>query len=219
MGFENNKCIKKKTNLRKKDNNNIEEEDIKEVDVDIFSGVGIKKMKAYKSYLSLEDLNKRRQQFWDKKTNPKNPNWTIWKIIHQAINYDEHRASLLLEQYNICTENGCINNLIDEKGNKYKIPNYCINDPYYERNLVKEDNNKKKIIKVKFYSYGGNPPIELDIESQWTAKELKEKYKEFEKIDMNKKIRLFICGIEIKDNQYLYQHNLNEEKPIYVIIN
>ena len=56
-------------------------------------------MKAYKSDLSLEDLNKKRQQFWDKKTNPKNPNWTTWNTIHQAINYDKHRASLLLELY------------------------------------------------------------------------------------------------------------------------
>ena len=29
----------------------------------LFSGVGIKKMKAYKSDLSLEDLNKKRQKF------------------------------------------------------------------------------------------------------------------------------------------------------------
>jgi hypothetical protein len=186
---------------------------------DIFSGVGIKKMKAYKSDLSLEDLNKKRQQFWDKKTNPKNLNWTIWNTIHQAIKYDEHRASLLLELYNIHTINGCINNLIDEKGNKYKIPNYCINNPYYERNCVKDYNKEKKNIKVKFYSYGGKHSIELDIESQWTAKKLKEKYKELEKIDKDKKIRFFIYGIEIKDEEYLYQHYLNEEKPIFLIIN
>lgn len=211
--------VNEKRNLKKNDNNDKEEEDMEELVDDIFSGVGIKKMKAYKSDLSLEDLSKKRQQFWDKKTNPKNPNWITWNTIHQAIKYDEHRASLLLEQYNICTINGCINNLIDEKGNKYKIPNYCINDPYYERNFAKDYNKEKKNIKVKFYSYGGKPPIELDIETQWTAKELKEKYKELEKIDQDKKVRFFIYGIEIKDEQYLYQHNLCEEKPIYVIIN
>ena len=104
-------------------------------------------MKAYKSDLSLEDLNKKRQKFWDKKTNPKNLNWTIWNTIHQAINYDETRASLLLEQYNICTINDYINNSIDEKENKYKIPNYCINNPYYERNFAKDFNKEKKILK------------------------------------------------------------------------
>jgi len=30
---------------------------------------------------------------------------------------------------------------------------------------------------------------------------------------------MFISGIEIQNNQFLYQHNINEEKPIYVIIN
>ena len=77
----------------------------------------------------------------------------------------------------------------------------------------------KKNIKVKFYSYGGKHPIELNIESQWTTKELKEKYKELEKIKQDKKVRFFIYGIEIKDEEYLYQHYLNEEKPIFVIIN
>jgi hypothetical protein len=29
-----------------------------------------------------------------------------------------------------------INFLIDEFGNEYRIPNYCINDPYFEKNLL-----------------------------------------------------------------------------------
>ena len=59
----------------------------------------------------------------------------------------------------------------------------------------------------------------MDIESQWTAKELKEKYKELEKIEQDKKVKFFIYEIEIKDEEYLYQHYLNEEKPIFLIIN
>ena len=112
-----------------------------------------------------------------------------------------------------------INNLIDKKGNKYKIPNYCINNPYYERNFAKDYNKRKKNIKVKFYSYEGKHFIKLDIESQWISKELKEKYKELEKIEQDKKVKFFIYEIEIKDEEYLYQHYLNEEKPIFVIIN
>lgn len=51
------------------------------------------------------------------------------------------------------------------------------------------------------------------------AKKLKEEFIKMQKIDGDKKIRLFVYGIEIKDDEFLYQHNLNQEKPIYVIIN
>ena len=36
--------------------------------------IGIKKMKAYKCNLTLNELNKRRERFWKLKTNPKNLN-------------------------------------------------------------------------------------------------------------------------------------------------
>ena len=205
-------------NHKIKSNNMNFDNDMEEVENDIDSGIGIKKMKAYKCNLSLEELNKKREQFWKVKTNPKNKNWTTWITLHQAIKYDEERASLLLEQYNISLINGCINYLKDEYGNKYKIPNYCINDPYFERNIF-VNNTENKIMKIKFYSYGGKPPIILEVNIQWTAKKLKEEFLKTQKINVDKKIRLFLCGIEIKDDEFLYQHNLNEEKPIYVIIN
>lgn len=39
-----------------------------------YCGIGIKKMKAYKCNLTLNELNKRRERFWKLKTNPKNLN-------------------------------------------------------------------------------------------------------------------------------------------------
>lgn len=197
---------------------NIIDNDMEELNNDIYSGFGIKKMKAYKCNLNLEELNEKREQFWKDKTNPRNKNWTTWITIRQAIKYDEERASLLLEQYHISLINGCINHLIDEYGNRYKIPNYCINDPYFKRD-ISIDNTESKIIKIKFYSYGGKHPIILEVNTQWTAKKLKEEFIKMQKIDGDKKIRLFVYGIEIKDDEFLYQHNLNQEKPIYVIIN
>ena len=90
-------------------NNNLEikskdkdlESDMKEYENEKFSGIGIKKMKAYKCDLTLNELNQKRERFWKLKMNPKHKNWTIWKVIKQAVDYDEHRASLLLDQYDI----------------------------------------------------------------------------------------------------------------------
>ena len=194
--------------------------DMEEWENEKYSGIGIKKMRAYKCDLTLTELDKKREKFWKIKTNPKNKNWTIWIIIKQAVNYDEHRACLLLEEYEIQPLYGCINHLIDKNGNKYDIPNYCINDPYFERDLNYSNNNKEEfIIKVKFYRYGGEPPLILEVGNNMKGKELKEKYKKICNIPEDKNIRLFISGIEIKNEHCLYQHNINEEKPIYVIIN
>ena len=196
------------------------EDDMEEWKNERYSGIGIKRMKAYICNLSLSELNKRREKFWKNKINPKNKNWIIWKIIHQAITYDEHRSKLLLEEYEISPLNGCINHLIDNNGNEYNIPNYCINDPYFERNINENDNIPgKTVVKIRFYRYGGEPPITLEVNKLMTGKDLKNIFKKYSNINEDKNIRMFISGIEIQNNQFLYQHNINEEKPIYVIIN
>lgn len=192
--------------------------DMEEWENGIYCGIGIKKMKAYKCNLTLNELNKRRERFWKLKTNPKNFNWTIWIIIHQAVVYDEHRSSLLLEEYEIKPLNGCINHLIDKLGNKYDIPNFCINDPYYERD-INQNNIEKCNLKIKFYTYGNESPKFLEVINTMTGKDLKEKYKNKFMVNKDKNIRMFISGVEIKNEQFLYQHNINKEKPIYVIIN
>ena len=112
-------------------------EDMEEIDNDIYVGIGIKRMKGYTCNLKINELDNLRENFWKIKTNYKNKNWLVWETIQRAVTFDELRASILLEEYNIQTVNGCINHLVDSKGNYYKIPNYCINDPYFVKNLKK----------------------------------------------------------------------------------
>lgn len=196
----------------------VEDKDMEEYDNKIFSGEGIRKMKAYKCNLKIDELYKIREKFWKKKTNPKTANWTIWKIIEKAVKYDECRALLLLEEYGLQIVSGCINKIIDKNGNIYKIPNYCINEPYYEKKTITNDKAKKENFKIKFYTYGKKETF-MEINNQLTGKELKKQYKNKNKIDNNKEIRLFISGVEIKNDQYLFQYNIDQEKPILVIIN
>ena len=117
-------------------------DDMEEIKEDIYIGIGIKKMKGYKCDLKINELNKLREHFWEVKTNHCNKNWVVWNTIKRAVEYDESRSSLLLKEYNIKPVNGCINHLVDSKGNYYKIPNYCINDPYFEKIIVDENNVK-----------------------------------------------------------------------------
>ena len=85
-------------------NINEEFEDMEEIKEDIYVGIGIKKMKGYKCDLIIDELNKKREQFWKIKTNTKNKNWIVWSTIKRAVAKDEERASILLEEYKLNIE-------------------------------------------------------------------------------------------------------------------
>ena len=160
------------TNLieKKEEPKIINSEDMEEIKGDTYVGIGIKKMKGYKCNLKIDELNKKREYFWDIKTNYKNKNWKIWDVIKRAVSFDELRATLLLEEYNIKTVNGCINHLIDSDGNYYRIPNYCINEPSFEINIEDEQNIEEKNVKIKIYGWKN---LEIEIDNKLKGEDLK----------------------------------------------
>ena len=194
--------------------------DMEEIEGDIYVGNGIKRMKAYKCDLTIDELNKRKEKFWNTVTDcNNNKNWKNWNIIRRAITYDEVRGSILLNEYDIKCKNGCIDHLIDKEGNEYKVPNYCINEPYFERELGKED-IKDDINNIIFYgNYKGNIfNFDFKVSNKLTGKELKNIIKNKRELDINTNIRLFEKGFEIKDEDYLYQHKLNNNSNVLLVI-
>ena len=195
--------------------------DMEEIEGDIYVGNGIKRMKAYKCDLTIDELNKRKEKFWNTVTDcNNNKNWKNWNVIRRAITYDEVRGSILLNEYDIKCKNGCIDHLIDKEGNEYKVPNYCINEPYFERELGKED-IKDDINNIIFYgNYKGNIfNFDFKVSNKLTGKELKNIIKNKRELDINTNIRLFEKGFEIKDEDYLYQHKLNNNSNVLLVIN
>ena len=194
--------------------------DMEEIEGDIYVGNGIKRMKAYKCDLTIDELNKRKEKFWNTVTDcNNNKNWKNWNIIRRAITYDEVRGSILLNEYDIKCKNGCIDHLIDKEGNEYKVPNYCINEPYFERELGKED-IKDDINNIIFYgNYKGNIfNFDFKVSNKLTGKELKNIIKNKRELDINTNVRLFEKGFEIKDEDYLYQHKLNNNSNVLLVI-
>ena len=194
--------------------------DMEEIEGDIYVGNGIKRMKAYKCDLTIDELNKRKEKFWNTVTDcNNNKNWKNWNVIRRAITYDEVRGSILLNEYDIKCKNGCIDHLIDKEGNEYKVPNYCINEPYFERELGKED-IKDDINNIIFYgNYKGNIfNFDFKVSNKLTGKELKNIIKNKRELDINTNIRLFEKGFEIKDEDYLYQHKLNNNSNVLLVI-
>jgi len=191
--------------------------DMPEWEGDRYTGIGIKKMKGYKCELPIDKLNKKRDEFWDLKNSRDNDNYKIWRVINQACVYDELRANMLLEEYGLTTESGCINHIIDQDGNHYHIPNYCINDPFFERQYKVKKNIEEKKVKVKLFEPTGNINEEHTVSNTMTGKELKEFFKKEHNIGDNFNLRLFFGGMEIKDDHFLYQHHLKNGYKIQVM--
>ena len=192
--------------------------DMKEWSGERYSGIGIKRLKGYKCDLPIDKLIEKRDEFWSYKNSHSNPNYKTWRIINQAVVYDEYRANVLLEQYELTTAEGCINHIIDKKGNHYIIPNYCINEPYFEKSYKIDKNVKEEIIKIRMFEPSDNVNLELKVSNLLTGNELKEKYKKKSKGDFSKfNIRLFLAGQEIKDDHFLYQHNIKSDYKIQVM--
>ena len=214
---------KKRSSFTEEQSNSMMEEqrlefpDMPEWDGDRYTGIGIKKMKGYKCDLPIDKLNKKRDEFWDQKNSKDNDNYKTWRIINQACVYDELRANMLLEEYGLTTESGCINHIIDEKGNHYHIPNYCINDPYFERQYKKKKNVEEKKVKIKLFEPMGNINEEKTVSNTMTGKELKDLFKKEHEIGDNFNLRLFFGGMEITDDHSLYQHNLKNGFKIQVM--
>ena len=214
---------KKKANYSEEQSNSLMEEqknefpDMPEWDGDRYSGIGLKKMKGYKCDLPIDKLNKKREEFWDQKNSRENNNYKIWRIINQACVYDELRANMLLEEYGLTTESGCINHIIDSNGNHYHIPNYCINDPFFERQYKKKKNVEEKKVKIKLFEPMSNINDEKSVSNTMTGKELKDLFKKEHNIGDNFNLRLFFGGMEITDDHFLYQHNLKSGFKIQVM--
>ena len=181
----------------------------------ITKGYGIKQMPAYKCDLKIDELNKKREDFWSSKTKLK----AKWKIIHQACIYDHINAEEFLFKNNMKTLNGCINICIDNQGNIFRVPNYCINDPYFKLELLNKDESNEENIEIKLFDVVNQKQKKLNVLDSITGGELIEKYANEENIDLNKnKIRLLFGGGIIKENETLFQHKVKNGFSIQICI-
>ena len=192
--------------------------DMEEWEGDRYKGIGIKQMKGYKCTLQIDKLNKKREEFWNLRNAHGAPNYKIWRIINQACVYDEYRANVIMEENNLTTFEGCINHIVDKNGNHYIVPNYCINDPYFEKEFKENANVKKVELKLNFYEVATNTTTTIDTNNLVSGEELKEIFCEKNNISMDDyKIRMFFSGNEILNNHFLYQYNIKNDYKIQVM--
>ena len=187
-----------------------------------YSGIGIKRMKGYICNLPIDELIKLREEFW-KSHNAYHGGDFVWQNIRYACIMDEVRCLHALEKAELTPVFGCLNILVDKKEKLYFIPNFCINEPFFEKNFNKEKITKEneKIIKLILYETSLCVSDEFEVSNMISGKELKEIFAKKEGIDLKKrKLRMFFGGSEILDEHFLVQHNLNDGYKIqFMIIN
>lgn len=109
-------------------------------EADIYQGEGVKRIKAYKSTIKIDQLIELRNEFFENRIRNQGG---IWKQIRYACIYDYLRCENLLTALKLTPINGCMNQLLDAHGNIYVIPNFCINDPLSQKELLGIDSNHK----------------------------------------------------------------------------
>lgn len=124
-----------------------------------------------------------------------------------------------MNKYNLNTLNGQINELVDNKNRLYKIPNYCINDPFFVKQIKKIDENHLiQTISISLYDVYDNKKTNINVSDNIKIEDLKKNYCDHNNIDITKsRIRLLFGGSELKDDNLLYQFNFRDGYIIQIL--
>lgn len=206
--------------------------DMEEWDGDRYTGEGIKRMKGYKCSLPINDLNKKREDFWSIYisliVDNKLKSSQVWKYIkqscimdHSNIKFNKVRSSSLLKTHRLTPVDGCISLIQDHYNNFYRVPNYCINDPFFEKELLAVDDNKEtKTINITIYDLYQNKKTDISVDENILCGKLKLLFCERNQINQNDfKIRILFGGVEMKDENHLYQYKLQDGYTIQILQN
>ena len=106
----------------------------------------------------------------------------------------------------------------------FKVPNYCVCDPIFERDYaqIKEKNKDVESVKIKIILYylAKNKNIKLHVTNKTHVKKVKEAFAKKMDIDLKThKIRLLFRGQELLDNNPLLFNNVEEGSKIQVMVN
>ena len=185
-------------------------------------GEGVKKMNGYVCNIEEEDLQRKRIDFWSSRFDNDLNTWEMLKNFCEG-EFDSKELALLLNDCGIKPYAGCINVVYDNKGNLYEIPNYCIHPPS-KWEIPKLEIPKPTEKKICFIVRLIVTDLTVNTSNLCPVSELKnyllKKFpfpQEYGEITLER-IRLFHLGKEIKNNDLLYQHHIEDEKIVIMMV-
>ena len=185
-------------------------------------GEGIKRIPSYICKMPYDQLNELREKFWNSRKNYRR----IWKAIRECCESDAGTAAILLEAAELACAHDDLREVIalGESDNVFKVPNFCVCDPVFERdyNQIKEkkkDLEEEKIVIILYY-LAKNKNIKLHATDKTNIKKIKEAFAKNLGIDLNThKIRLLFRGQELLDDNLLCYNNVENMSKIQVMVN
>lgn len=201
---------------------------------EVYVGEGIKKDRAYICSLKIDQLNKKRNAFWNEILKSKaSTRIDTWSVIRNACYVDHgniflffiyfyiERALALITKAGLRTLENSLKFCYDNSGHCYRVPNWCFNDPYVEKEFKKfSELMEIEDIHIILSEVYKNKSFMLKIKQSATGNEIKKIYMDSLQEDINKfKLRLIYNGFEIQDNQTLFEHNIQNEGMIQIVKN
>ena len=185
-------------------------------------GEGVKKIPSYKCKIPYDKLNDLRVKFWKSRKNNKR----VWKAIRECCESDANTAVILLEAAEMACVNSDLRQVIELANPNYiyKVPNFCVCDPIFERDYdkIKEKNKGIESVKIKIVLFylAKNKNIKLNATNKTHVKKIKEAFAKKMELDLkNHKIRLLFRGQELLDENPLYYNNVEDGSKIQVMVN
>ena len=115
--------------------------------------------------------------------------------------------------------NGCLNLCQDEYGKLYKIPNFCINLPHFELELLKDEGYSDNEIIICVFDVKNVSKYSLKLKSNTKGRELIKDYVEKNNIDLSRyKVKILYGGGIIQENETLYQHRVKDGYNIQIVV-
>ena len=186
-----------------------------EVKEDKYVGNGLRRMKAFISNISKEELLQRREAFWGTRVEGNIQVWQFLKEICELPPNEDENIKPMLEANEITPLKNCINITFDKGGEVYEIPNYCINDPLIY-DLPESHLKRPEKKKISFHGRKGAEQFKIKTENYTKVDSIRKNIgKKFGKSD--KDIRLFFGGKELKNGNELWQYNVKDEDVIIIM--
>ena len=185
-------------------------------------GEGIKQIPAYVCEMPYDKLNGLKEEFWNSKKKYRR----IWKVIRECCESDAGTAVILLEAAEMACLHDDLREVIVVSNPEYifRVPNFCITDPVFERDYdkIKEMNKdiEEKNIKIILYYLAENKSININATNKTKIKKIKEAFAKEMNIDLNThRIRLLFRGQELLDENLLCYNNVEDKSKIQVMVN
>ena len=185
-------------------------------------GEGIKQIPAYECKIAYDKLNELKEKFWKSRKHNKR----IWRAIRECCESDADTAVVLLEAAELACAKNDLREVIVVTNPDYvfKVPNFCVCDPVFERDYDKIKAKNKNIestkIKIILYYLALNKNVKMEVTNKTHVKKVKESFAKKMNIDLqNHKIRLLFRGQELLDENPLYVNNVQDQSKIQVMVN